>query len=145
MTPRLFSLALAGIVAVAFAAAAGSAGERVALDAASIYVHDGDTIIVERQRMRLVGIDSPEVLRPRCDRERGLAFAARDRLRELLDSAGVIELALTGDIDRYDRPLIALYADGIDVRAPMLAEGLAVEWRPGRAAWIERQRHWCGS
>ena len=145
MIPRPFSLALAVILAIGSAPATGNAGGRVAIDAGSIHVYDGDTIIIERQRMRLVGVDSPEVSRPRCDRERSLAYAARDRLRELLDDAAVIELALTGEIDPYDRPLITLFADGSDVRAPMLAEGLAGEWRPGRAAWIERQRHWCGS
>ncbi|OZZ60085.1 transposase, partial [Klebsiella pneumoniae] len=40
--------------------------------------------------------------------------------------------------------LVHLLIDGRDVGQTLMAEGLAVEWRPGPNAWRERRRHWCG-
>ncbi|HIF78570.1 MAG TPA: thermonuclease family protein, partial [Sulfitobacter sp.] len=33
---------------------------------------------------------------------------------------------------------------GRDAGQMLMEEGLALEWKPGRQAWLERRRHWCG-
>ncbi|WP_234027135.1 thermonuclease family protein [Erythrobacter sp. KY5] len=48
-------------------------------------VHDGDSFIVERERIRIADIDTPE-LDGACESERRLAVRARNRLVTLLNS-----------------------------------------------------------
>ena len=69
---------------------------------------------------------------------------ATARLRELVANAQRIEVVDSGQADKYDRRLVHLLIDGRDVGQTLMAEGLAVEWRPGPNAWRERRRHWCG-
>lgn len=114
------------------------------INADRIYVYDGDTIIVDEQRMRLLGIGTPEISEPRCHAEETRGYQARDRLRKLIEAASTIEIVDSGERDKYRRPLIHLVMDGRDAGRALMAEGLAVEWRPGPDAWSERRRHWCG-
>ncbi|WP_340584107.1 thermonuclease family protein [Brucella pseudintermedia] len=118
---------------------------RTAIDSKRVYVYDGDTIIIDRQRMRLVGIDAPEFSEPRCDAERTTGYAARDRLRDLIARSVMIEIADRGERDKYSRPLVRLFVDGRDAGDLLMSEGLAVRWRPGSKTWNERFRHWCGN
>ena len=40
--------------------------------------------------------------------------------------------------------IVRVYAaDGREAGAVLVAEGLAVAWKPGKAAWADRARHWC--
>ncbi|QPC45322.1 thermonuclease family protein [Kaustia mangrovi] len=94
--------------------------------------------------MRLLDIDTPEISKPRCKAEAARGYQARDRLRQLVASAGTVEIVDSGDVDRYDRRLVWLMVDGEGVGRTLMSEGLAVEWRPGPDAWRERRRHWCG-
>lgn len=96
------------------------------------------------QRLRLLSIDTPETYKPRCDAELTKGREATARLRELVANAQRIEVVDSGQADKYDRRLVHLLIDGRDVGQTLMAEGLAVEWRPGPNAWRERRRHWCG-
>lgn len=118
---------------------------RRSVEPSSIYVYDGDTIIVDDQRMRLLGVDTPEISEPRCEAEKMLGYKARDRLRTLVETSDYIELVHNGSRDKYGRPLITLIIDGRDSGEVLIAEGLAVVWRPGAIAWQRRLQHWCGS
>jgi micrococcal nuclease len=116
---------------------AAAGGAREELDGAAVRVVDGDTIAIGRERIRLMGFDAPETHRPRCARERRLGQRARARLAGLL-RGGEIGLQRRGR-DRYGRTLAVLAADGRDVAAIMIAEGLA---RPYHG---ERRKGWCGA
>ncbi|EKY4220612.1 thermonuclease family protein [Klebsiella variicola] len=96
------------------------------------------------QRLRLLSIDTPETYKPRSDAELTKGREATARLRELVANAQRIEVVDSGQADKYDRRLVHLLIDGRDVGQTLMAEGLAVEWRPGPNAWRERRRHWCG-
>jgi len=113
------------------------------IDGARIHVIDGDTVALPSgERIRLAGIDAPETWHPRCQAELEQGRAATARLRELL--AGPVEIERQGT-DRYGRTLARLVtAAGGDVEQPMVADGLAVAYLPGRAAWAARRDHWCG-
>jgi endonuclease YncB( thermonuclease family) len=103
-------------------------------EAATCRIVDGDSLVCDRQRVRVVGLDAPE-LRGRCAEERALARVARDRLRTL--TAGGMTLRPQGR-DRYGRTLaVVLDARGRDVATILVAEGLA---RPNHG---ERRRGWC--
>jgi endonuclease YncB( thermonuclease family) len=104
-------------------------------------VVDGDTFKLGSRKVRIIGIDTPEV-NGQCARERQLAQAATDRLRELLNEG---PFTMTGRIDdmtdRYGRDLRALSrsrADGStqSIAAEMRASGHARRYLGGlRGGW----------
>lgn len=95
---------------------------------------DGDTLACGTERIRLIGLDAPE-LRARCDREWHAARASRARLQQLV--AGGVQLERRGT-DRYRRTLaIARTRDGRDVAMVMIGEGHARAYsgRGRRGGW----------
>ncbi len=78
------------------------------------------------------GYDTPEIGRnANCDLENARGKKAKKRMAELLKTSGLI-IEDSGEMDRYDRPLVVLrQPDGRTIGSVMLAEGLAVDWRPG--------------
>lgn len=95
---------------------------------------DGDTIHCGEDRVRLIGLDAPE-LRGRCEAERQRAQAATERLRGLI--ADGVTLTPNGR-DRYDRVLaVVLDPRGQDVGQILVREGLAHAYsgRGPREGW----------
>lgn len=99
-------------------------------------VSDGDTVVTARgERIRIVGLDAPELHGARCRRERRLAEQATAELRRL--SARGLVLRREGR-DRYGRTLArARTRDGRDVATAMVRAGLARHYygRGRRAGW----------
>lgn len=101
-------------------------------------VIDGDTVeLVDGRRVRLIGIDTPEI-GYRGESSEPFAEAARDRLRELT-SGGEVRMQVGVDSkDRYGRTLGHLFAaDGSNLEARLLREGLgfALVMLPNLALW----------
>lgn len=99
---------------------------------------DGDTLACGQSRVRLIGLDAPE-MRGQCPHERAIALAARRRLQDLV--AGGVHLQASRSRDRYHRRLaIAFDSRGRDIASIMIAEGHA---RPydGRG----RRLGWCNA
>lgn len=103
--------------------------------AARLRAIDGDTLAWGPKRIRIIGLDAPEI-RGRCPLETALAQAARRRLDALV--ARGITLRPRGR-DRYRRLLaVALDRQGRDVAQVLIAEGLARPYT-GRG----RREGWC--
>lgn len=105
-----------------------------------VRVIDGDTIQLGRERIRVEGLDAPE-MKGLCEDESAVARLARDRLSELLDGRKVV-IDRHGR-DKYRRTLASVSADGEDVGAVLVSEGLARKWerkwRPGLdEVWCNR-------
>lgn len=145
---------LVGVLAVLFAGAVlPRAAHGETIDGDRIAVIDGDTIALPcdpvrgiypgcAERIRLVGIDAPEVgSHARCPAEVTAGLAAKATLADLIRGR-LVEVTRTGT-DKYRRTLARLTVDGSDVDAAMLAAGAALPYRPGPAAWADRCRHWC--
>lgn len=81
-----------------------------------IRVHDGDTFYANGRRIRVRGIDTPELGQPR-------SFAARERLQQLL-SSGTVTLQPRA-VDKYGRTVATVMVNGQDVAAVLRAEGYA--------------------
>lgn len=96
---------------------------------------DGDTFVLNRQRIRIADIDTPE-MKGRCPSEIRLAHAATDRMAALL-SAGPFALERLGDrdTDRYGRQLRVVTRDGRSLGDQLVAEGLARTWGGRREPW----------
>lgn len=109
-----------------------------AIQASQIYVIDGDTIDIGGERVRLVGYDTPETYRARCDYERQLGNMASARLRELIDGVKQVDLALLPGRDKYGRLLGRLFVNRVDVGGTLIGDGLARRYEGGR------RKGWCG-
>lgn len=90
-------------------------------------VVDGDTVWINREKIRLLDIDAPE-MQGKCPAERALAIRARDRLVMLLRGREVT-IRRKGK-DRYGRTLAQIG----DVGEQLVREGLASRW-PKRRDW----------
>ena len=118
-----------------------------------VEVVDGDTVAIEdpqgqRRRVRIIGIDTPEVAR---DGRPAQCWAdeATGGLRELLQQAGEIRLVAdraVGDRDAYGRLLRRVLVDDVDVGEQMLESGHARRYRATPSAsrvsgrYLERER-----
>lgn len=101
-----------------------------------ISVHDGDTIRCGTERIRLSGIDAPELAgSPRCEGQRAarswcddaLARQSRDALRAFFGS-GRVELAREGK-DKYGRTLATVRVGDQDAGDHLMQLGLAKAYR----------------
>lgn len=98
-----------------------------------ISVYDGDTIRLGSERIRIVGLDTPEYgNKARCRAEALAAEQAKQELQRLL-AAGNVVLYRQGT-DRYDRTLARVTVDGRDVAPALIAMGLARPYDGGRRA-----------
>jgi micrococcal nuclease len=97
-------------------------------------VVDGDTIIVHaagrRERVRLIGIDTPESVKPNTPVQ-CFAIEASNRTKALLPAGTGVRLV--GDVeqrDRYQRLLAYVYraSDGLFVNLQLAREGYAVPY-----------------
>ena len=95
-------------------------------------VHDGDSLVVERERIRIADIDTPE-LDGRCASESQLAIRARNRLVQLLN-AEPYRIQRTGQ-DRYGRTLAIVSNSRGSIGDQLVAEGLARTWSGRREPW----------
>jgi len=102
---------------------------------------DGDTIHVDDERIRIVGLDAPETYQARCDSERQRGHRATAHLRRLL-AGGAVTIRRQGR-DRYGRSLGRVYVDGRDVAGLMISAGHAVRYDCPRGR-CPRRIDWCG-
>jgi endonuclease YncB( thermonuclease family) len=111
-------------------------------------VLDGDTFearvrvwpgIEITTKVRLRGIDAPELGGARCPEERAKAELARDALKDML-AAGDVAVMRVG-LDKYGGRVLADAATRAtpDVSAAMLAKGFARAYAGGR------RDPWCGA
>ena len=107
---------------------------------------DGDTLTLDGHRIRLMGMDSPEMMQA-CRRDGAewrCGIAARSRLAELLRAAPITCKA--EGRDKYERWLARCEAGGEDLGARMVRDGLAVAYggyeNEARLAKAERKGLW---
>ncbi|MCB0221796.1 MAG: thermonuclease family protein [Chrysiogenetes bacterium] len=104
-------------------------------DTCTFTIPDVHPLLGERIGVRVRGIDAPEI-RGRCEAEKALARAARDRLRALLAEAVRIDLVNVSR-GKYFRIIADVEADGMNVADILLREGL------GRGYSGQAREAWC--
>ena len=104
---------------------------------------DGDTFLWKGERIKLAGVDAPEVLNPRCEVELGLGLAAKRRLAAVLGN-GTITIERQGE-DVYGQTLARVSVDRRDVADQLVAEGQVLAYQRGSAAKLDRLAQWCGT
>ncbi|MEW9615091.1 thermonuclease family protein [Shinella sp. S4-D37] len=119
------AMAILALTALIVARVGGGDGETLTGAARAA---DGDTLTLDGQRIRLLGMDTPELAQV-CKRDGAdwrCGAAARSRLAELL-RAGPIACRMQGR-DKYDRWLARCENAAGDLGARMVREGLAVAY-----------------
>lgn len=102
----------------------------------AIYMVDGDTAEIDGVRYRLIGYDTPETYQAQCDFEMAWGNQASARARELIASAGAVDLFVQPGKDRYGRGLARIFISGRDLGDILIAENLARAYDGGqRAGW----------
>lgn len=112
-------------------------------------VSDGDSFRLGEDRIRLLGLDAPELAQD-CTGADGRTWpcgrVARDRMAALL-AAGPLDCRPEGT-DQYDRLLATCAIAGRDLGATMVSEGLAISsgryWTEEAAARDSRLGIWAG-
>ncbi len=93
---------------------------------------DGDTLRCGGERIRLLGIDAPE-MPGHCRRARrcvpGDPFASKAALAAMLRGPAIIQRS---GRDRYGRTLARVRVNGIDLSAAQIRTGMAVVYNYGR-------------
>ena len=93
-------------------------------------IADGDTLQIGRERIRLFGIDAPE-LHQSCNDDRGVRYAcgevARAELQRHVGDAPI--MCVPVDRDQYGRAVARCYAGTEDLNRWMVANGWAVAYR----------------
>lgn len=100
-------------------------------------VVDGDTFWFRGEKIRIADIDTPELSPPRCEREREVGLAAKQRLLDILNSGPLSFKTTARDEDRFGRKLKIVYRDRRSVGDILVAEGLARKWEGSRRSWCE--------
>lgn len=139
------------VTAIAAVLAATSFARAEVIDGNRIVIIDGDTVALPfavpargcAEKIRFIDIDAPETYRPHCENERAVGLQAKARVAELLRGATVY-VERSGRKDRYRRTLANLTTAAGDVGAVLIRDGLALPYRPGKAAKAARTAHWCG-
>jgi len=145
--------ALAVLVAAAFLQTeVDTRGPLSKTNAVSITVIDGDTVRANGQTYRLVGFDTSESgSLARCERERKLADAATNRLRQLITNghAALEPVACScrpgtegTQQCNFGRLCARLLSEGRDVGGILISEGLARPYVCGQTG-CPRRKSWC--
>lgn len=116
--------------------------------AANIYWSDGDSGRINGMKFRLANIDAPETGGvgarggAKCELERERGYEAKEFIVELTRNAE-LEITARYGADRYDREVIDLSANGVDVGKVGTAAGHLEAWpHKGRKA-LAAKPNWC--
>ena len=99
-------------------------------------VVDGDTFKLGERKIRITGIDAPELVEPRCPQEAALARRSADRLLALLNQ-GSFEMVAhrIHRRDRHGRDLMVLERNGSSIGGQLINEGLAHRYVGSKRSW----------
>ena len=136
-TPGSYGLGMRGHSIIALALVATPASAQHLSGAANVV--DGDTLVVNGTKVRLVGIDAPELDQP-CMLEATVWACGEDARTQL---SALVEAHIVHcrgqDTDRYGRFLATCSANGLDLGATMTEAGWATAYRTYSDAYIAQE------
>lgn len=139
----LTAFALAAVCVGAFVGAPAFAAEP-----SKIYWSDGDSGRLDGMKFRLANIDVPETgsMKQRggakCEAEREIGFEAKEFIVEFTRGKQ-IEITRDYGEDRYDRLVVDLSADGVDVAQAAVAAGHLRSWPHKKGRAQAPKPDWC--
>ena len=107
----------------------------------SLFCYDGDTCYIyidnRKEKIRLLELDTPEISKPKCEKEYLRGIEARDFINQLIEDANSIIIETDYSKDYFGRTLAYLIVDGVDVSNLMIEKGLGVKYQKGV------KKDWC--
>jgi endonuclease YncB( thermonuclease family) len=103
--------------------------------AAATFAIDGGTISVDGERIRVMGVDTPETVQAMCELERRAGEDAK-RFTVMALARGPVRIERAGR-DRYGRTLARVWIGNLDLARMLISAG------HGREYHGERRRPWC--
>ena len=99
-------------------------------------VVDGDTFKLGDTKIRITGIDAPELVHPLCPAEAALARRAADRLQVLLNQ-GQFEMIAhrLHRTDAFGRELMVIRRGDVSIGDQLIDEGLAHRYLGSKRSW----------
>ena len=95
----------------------------------SMRVVDGDTLVLDDKRIRLFGIDAPE-MKQSCSRETGKYLCGQAAKEALTDFIGAQPVTCEErDIDKYGRMVAICYVGSTEINKWLVAQGHAVAYK----------------
>jgi endonuclease YncB( thermonuclease family) len=103
-------------------------------------VHDGDSLKIGKQKIRLYGIDAPELSQKcRLQKEKhSCGISSRDYLIQFINNQEVSCEKI--DTDRYKRIVARCYVNGTDINKNMVRTGHALAYTTYSKDYIEVQK-----
>ena len=107
-----------------------------------LYCYDGDTCYVtykgKNDKVRLLGLDTPEISNPKCELEYALGIDARNFVNNLISEGVSIKFKTEYNRDFFGRILSYIIVDGENVSKKMVSNGLGVIYdRSNKKDWCE--------
>ena len=107
-----------------------------------LYCYDGDTCYVtykgKNDKVRLLGLDTPEISNPKCEQEYALGIDARNFVNNLISEGVSIKFKTEYNRDFFGRILSYIIVDGVNVSKKMVSNGLGVIYdRSNKKDWCE--------
>jgi endonuclease YncB( thermonuclease family) len=99
-------------------------------------VIDGDTFKLGDRKIRITGIDAPELAHPLCPEEAALARRSANRLLALLNEGGFAMVPhRLQRLDQHGRELMVIERGGVSIGDRMIDEGLAHRYLGAKSSW----------
>ena len=107
----------------------------------SIRIIDGDTIILNSEKIRFYGIDTPEK-KQKCKDRNGLSYPcgefATNELKKIISSGQLF--CKKRATDRYGRSISICYVNGVDINSLMVKNGWALAYRKYSRGYIDEEK-----
>ena len=107
----------------------------------SLRIIDGDTIILDSEKIRLFGIDTPEK-KQKCKDKHGLSYpcgvVATNELKKIISSGQLFCRKKT--TDRYRRSISICYVNGVNINSLMVKNGWALAYRKYSMDYIDEEK-----
>ena len=107
-----------------------------------LYCYDGDTCYVtykgKNDKVRLLGLDTPEISNPKCEQEYALGIEARNFVNNLISEGVSIKFKTEYNRDFFGRILSYIIVDGENVSKKMVSNRLGVIYdKSNKKDWCE--------
>ncbi len=107
----------------------------------SIRIIDGDTIMLNSEKIRFYGIDTPEK-KQKCKDRNGLSYPcgefATNELKKIISSGQLF--CKKRATDRYGRSISICYVNGVDINSLMVKNGWALAYRKYSRDYIDEEK-----
>ena len=110
----------------------------------NLYCYDGDTCYVTingiNTKIRLLELDTPEISKPKCEKELQLGLMARDYLNNRIIQSTTIKFETNFELDYFGRTLAHLIIDGKNISAELVSNQLGVIYKQGfKMDWCNQE------